>query len=305
MTADLVTSIPQEDKRPLPLIVAEKWNFPLQHYQHFDVDGGYLYAVQDWIAGLTESNTTKAAEMWRKLKKQTRISNTSLPYSAGDGKTYKRDFANAKSLFLIAQKLRVTHEREQLSVIHEFLAASGAFVDERRTDLDNTDLVVVVSPSISLDDAETLIHAGMDKWRREGKSEEWMQLRIQGIVTRKQFTEALKAAVLNAPRSLFIDATEKVYMGLWKRTTAQLRGDLDLEEKANLRDHFGEYALIYTRLAEKVSTDQLGDADIVTIKQATAIVYTAAKVISKQAQATSKLLGIDLITERPLLAKGK
>jgi len=117
MTTDLATSLAQNDTRPLPLIVAEKWNFPLQHYQRFDVEGGHLFAVQDWIAGLTESTTTKSSEMWRKLKKQTRISNTSLPYSAADGKTYERDFANAKGLFLIAQKLRVTHEREQLSII--------------------------------------------------------------------------------------------------------------------------------------------------------------------------------------------
>ncbi|MDX1995306.1 MAG: hypothetical protein SF029_23180 [bacterium] len=63
---------------PLPLLVAKKWGFPLQHY--VQQDGETLYAIQDWIAGLTEEPTAKAAEMWRYLKKQTRISTTSLPF---------------------------------------------------------------------------------------------------------------------------------------------------------------------------------------------------------------------------------
>ncbi len=160
-------------------------------------------------------------------------------------------------------------------------------------------------PSITTDDAETLIHAGMDKWRRDGKSEEWIQTRIHGIITRKQFTEALKNAVANAPQSLFSQSTEKLYIGLWKRTKAQLRGDLNLTQKQNLRDHFGRLALTYTDIAEQVATIQLGDAETVEMPQAMKIVHDAAKLISKQAQATSKALGIDLITERPLLAKGK
>ena len=77
-----------------------------------------------------------------------------------------------------------------------------------------------------------------------GKTDSWIEARVQGIVTRKQFVDALAFAVLNAPPSIYIEATESLYKGLWQRTTAQLRGELKIDRKANPRDHFGEYALI-------------------------------------------------------------
>jgi TorA maturation chaperone TorD len=76
-------------------------------------------------------------------------------------------------------------------------------------------------------------------------------------VTRKQFVEALTIAIFDAPPTVYTEATEKVYKGLWDRTTAQLRTALDIDRKANPRDHFGIYALIYTRLAEEVATEKL------------------------------------------------
>ena len=54
------------DSRPLPLIVAEKWNFRLQYYL---IESVAWYAIQDWIVGLTGSTTIKAGEVWRQMKK--------------------------------------------------------------------------------------------------------------------------------------------------------------------------------------------------------------------------------------------
>jgi hypothetical protein len=138
-------------------------------------------------------------------------------------------------------------------------------------------------------------------YRAAGKSESWIEARIQGIVTRKEFVEALKVAVLNAPPKIFMEATEKLYKGLWQRTTAQLRKELKIAKKANPRDHFGKYALIYTRLAEELATDKLGQAEIVPMSVAMEIVWTVAKMIGNQAKEVSKALGYDLVTERPVL----
>lgn len=99
-----------------------------------------------------------------------------------------------------------------------------------------------------------------------------------------------------------MEATEKLYKGLWDRTTAQLRGDLEINNKANPRDHFGKYALIYTRLAEEVATEKLGQAETVPMAVAMEIVWAVAKMIGKQAREVSESLGYDLVTERPLLS---
>jgi hypothetical protein len=111
--------------------------------------------------------------------------------------------------------------------------------------------------------------------------------------------------VLYAPPTIYAEATEKVYKGLWQRTTAQLRGELKINQRENLRDHFGKYALIYTGLVEQIATDKLGFAETVSETMAMEIVWSAAKLISIQAKATSEALGYDLVTEKPLLPKNK
>jgi hypothetical protein len=79
--------------------------------------------------------------------------------------------------------------------------------------------------------------------------------------------------VIDAIPTMYAMTTEKLYVGLWSRTTAQLRGELDLAGSENPRDHFGEYALIYTRLAEKLASDKLGQAELVPLIAAMEIVW--------------------------------
>ncbi len=105
------------------------------------------------------------------------------------------------------------------------------------------------------------------------------------------------------PPTIYSEATEKQYKGLWDRTTAQLPGDLKIDKKANPRDHFGKYALIYTRLAEELATEKLGQVETVLTSIAIEIVWAVAKMIGKQAREVSTTLGYDLVTERPLLPK--
>jgi hypothetical protein len=143
----------------------------------------------------------------------------------------------------------------------------------------------------------------IEEYKGQGKPDEWIQARIDGIITRNQFVEALKIAILEAPQTIYAEATEKVYRGLWQRTTAQLRGELKLKPKDNLRDHFGKYALIYTGLAEHVATDKLKQAETVSQSMAMDIVWGVAKLINGQAQQLSEALGYDLVTEKPLLKR--
>ena len=68
-----------EDTRPLPLIVAERWGFPLQYYI---VDGQPRYSVLDWIKGIAESDPRRVSFIWGQSKKQLLISDQQLPYLA-------------------------------------------------------------------------------------------------------------------------------------------------------------------------------------------------------------------------------
>jgi hypothetical protein len=142
-----------------------------------------------------------------------------------------------------------------------------------------------------------------DEYRRMGKPDSWIMLRVEGIVTRKRFVEALKNAVIDELPSMYAQTTDRLYKGLWERTTQQLRDALEITIKQNPRDHFGKYALMYTRMAEELSSDRLDNAETVTLKAAMDIVWAAAKLFHKQAKELAKEVGYDLVTEKPLLSK--
>jgi hypothetical protein len=143
----------------------------------------------------------------------------------------------------------------------------------------------------------------VEEYRRIGKPDSWIALRVEGIVTRKRFVEALKNAVIDELPTMYAQTTDRLYKGLWNRTTAQLRADLNITPKQNPRDYFGKYALMYTRMAEELSTDRLNSAETVTLHVAMDIVWEAAKLFHKQAKELAEVLGQDLVTERPLLPR--
>lgn len=251
----------------------------------------WWYSVVDIIAQLTD--TSNPRQNWSNLKRRIeaegnrKLASLQLKLPAADGKLRLSDVVNVEQALRVIQSIP-SPKAEPMKL---WLAETGA---ERLKEEEDPEESVIQA----FDRAEA-------RYRRLGKTEGWIEARMQGIITRKQFIEALKAAIMDAPVTLYAQATEKIYKGLWQRTTAQLRGDLQLKPQQNIRDHFGEFALIYTGLAERVAAKKLGDMEIVPIALAMDIVHTSAKLISKQAKATSKELGIDLVTERPLLARGK
>lgn len=145
----------------------------------------------------------------------------------------------------------------------------------------------------------------VDNYRRVGKPDSWIALRVEGIVTRKRFVEALKNSVIDELPSMYAQTTDSLYKGLWNRTTAQLRASLEITPKENPRDHFGKFALMYTRMAEELSADRLNNAETVTLRTAMDIVWEAAKFFHKQAKELAEVVGYDLVTEKPLLTKKK
>jgi len=210
---------------------------------------------------------------------------TKLKLTANDGKRYLTDVMNTEQILRFIQSIP-SPKAEPFKI---WLAQVGK---ERLDETGDPELGLFRS-----------FDRAVEQYRVEGKSESWIEARVQGIVTCKAFVDALKIAVIQAPPTIYLQTTEKLYRGLWERTTAQLRGDLQIDAKANPRDHFGKYALIYTRIAEELCTEKLEQADTVSMTMAMEIVWKVAKTIGKQAKEVSEILGYDLVTEEPLLPK--
>src|SRR5215207_6157335 len=275
------------DNTPLPRIVAKRWNFPLAHIQ---TDNGMVYAVQDWMRGL--SGESDVRNIWSTFKrtdagKQLYSSLVQLPYKAKNGKTYKQDYVNDKGLYLIAQYMRVKHDRPMLDEVRRFLAAAGAFVDEVRREPDK--LIETVN------NPDKLLEAFIEYHRKRGKDDRWIQIRMDSKIKRNLFTTALSEFVqeILTPRH-YATATDDVYKGLWGRTAAMLKTELQLSKHQNLRDHQPSIGLYYQGIAEEACAQKLGDAQEVSWDEARSIITIIAKIIGRQADETSQLLNTDL-----------
>jgi hypothetical protein len=291
------TDSPNDDT-PLPLLVAKKWGFPLAFHI---VEGTHMYAIQDWVRGLFGEQDIR--HIWSYFKKQNPNYGTSCPtsrmaYKTSNGRTHMRDFTTDKGLYLFTQRLRITTARLALEEIRNFLAASGAFVDEVRLD----PKTVLTSGAISPDQA---LDAVIEMYRAQGQSDEWIQMRLQSKIKRDEFVRALREAIndiLNHRH--YAIATNDIYLGLWGRTAARLKSELDVPKSGSLRDKQPMMGLYFQGIAEEAAADKLGSQQDLTWNEGRDIIKTVAGMVGRYAKEMGDYLGKDLATGRPLFAHG-
>jgi len=275
------------DKRPLPEIIASNYDFPLAFH---DLDDMRYYAVQDWIRGVAQIDNAEAvSKFWLNMKKrlnkagiETSLWWRSLPYHASDGKIYKRDHANAETLYRLTQRMDAqTGLRDD---VLKFLAKSGVVIDEIRIDPDRA------------------IDAAIEAYKRQGKSDRWIEARLQGKVQRVRFTAAFRKSMRTDPSQWqYAIITDEMRLGLWKRNSAVLRKQMGLQKRDNLRDHQSRLAILYEALAEEVSSVELDQKSDLAFDQAKSIVRSNSESVGTHAEETGRRLGIDIATNRPLL----
>lgn len=200
----------------------------------------WYFSVVDIIEALTDS--VNPTDYLKKLRKRdTELGSyigTNCPQveMLSKGKKRKTLAGNVKDIFRIIQSI----PSPKAEPFKQWLAKVGY---ERIQEMND--------PEISIDRAR-------ENWKKYGRSEKWIQLRMSGQETRNKLTDYWKDAGINE-NSDFAFLTNIIHQE-WAELTVKQHKALKGLKNQNLRDHMNEAELLFTALAE-LSTRQIADAE--------------------------------------------
>lgn len=203
----------------------------------------WFFSVVDVIRALTQqASFEKAGVYWRVLKHRLKnegsqvVTNcNALKLKAPDGKERLTDVADSETLLRLVQSVP-SPKAEPLKL---WLAKVG---NERLKDM--------ADPALSLDRAR-------DFWKRQGRSERWVQQRMMGQETRNKLTDYWKNHEIKGEDEYAL-LTDLIHRE-WAEVTVKDHKKIKGLKTQNLRDHMTEAELIFTALAE-LSTRQIAES---------------------------------------------
>ena len=197
----------------------------------------YYFSVVDVIGALTES--TRPRKYWSDLKIQLKKEGSELSEKIGqlklkaqDGKYYNTDVLDTKGIFRLVESIP-SPKAEPFKV---WLANLGSErVDE------------VFDPEIAI--SRAILY-----YKNKGYDDNWIKMRLTGIVDRFKLTDAWKASGINKPFEYGI-LTNEIYKS-WSGMSASEYKTFKGIRKESLRDNMTDVEVALTDLGE-VATREL------------------------------------------------
>lgn len=197
----------------------------------------YYFSVVDVIGALTES--TRPRKYWSDLKIQLKKEGSELSEKIGqlklkaqDGKYYNTDVLDTKGIFRLVESIP-SSKAEPFKV---WLANLGSErVDE------------VFDPEIAI--SRAILY-----YKNKGYDDNWIKMRLTGIVDRFKLTDAWKASGINKPFEYGI-LTNEIYKS-WSGMSASEYKTFKGIRKESLRDNMTDVEVALTDLGE-VATREL------------------------------------------------
>jgi DNA-damage-inducible protein D len=210
---------------------------------HYDEDNEIWYfSIVDIVGILTDQPTTdRARNYWKVLKNrllkegnETVTDCNQLKMLAEDGKMRLTDVGNVEQIFRLIQSI----PSPKAEPFKQWLAKVGY---ER--------LQEIQDPSLSIDRAR-------ENWKNKGRSEKWIQQRMNGQETRNKLTDYWKDNGVTE-KDEFAMLTNIIHQE-WTGLTVKKHKEIKGLKSQNLRDHMSEAELLFTALAE-LSTRQIAE----------------------------------------------
>lgn len=203
----------------------------------------WFFSVVDIMEAVV--GTDRPRKYWSDLKKQlidkegySELSDKigQLPMRASDGKNYKTDVVNTETLFRIVQSI----PSKKVEAIKRWLAKVGyERIKEEQ-------------------DPEIAIKRAMLTYKAHGHTDEWINARVQSIVSRKILThEWQKRGVEGKQYAFLTDTISKETFGVKTKQHKQIKG----LTSQNLRDHMSPLELALTMLGETTTAEIAKNTD--------------------------------------------
>lgn len=203
----------------------------------------WYFSVVDIIAALIEQPDHQAARnYWKVLKNRLNKEGSEvvtkcnrLKMTAQDGKMRLTDTANPETLLRLIQSV----PSPKAEPIKLWLAKVGY---ERMQEIA---------------DPERSLNRARENWRKHGRSDKWIEQRMQGQETRNKLTDYWKNHDIKEGEEYAI-LTNIIHQE-WADVSVKEHKAMKQLDTQNLRDHMTEAELIFTALAE-LSTRQIAES---------------------------------------------
>lgn len=249
----------------------------------------YYFSVVDIIAILIEKDYQSARKYWNKLAQRLREEGSEqtvtnchqLKLESSDGKKYKTDVADIKTIFRIIQSV----PSKKAEPIKQWLAKVG---QERVQEM--------ADPSTAIDRAR-------ETYKKLGRSDKWIEQRFSGQQTRNKLTDYWKDHEITEGEeyAILTNIIHQEWSGLSIKEHKNLKG----LKSQNLRDHMSEAELIFTALAE-LSTRQIAESDNATGMEENKVSAQKGGKIAREAREKLELqTGQKVVTDNNFLPTSK
>ncbi|MBP9864411.1 Bro-N domain-containing protein [Patescibacteria group bacterium] len=202
-------------------------------------DNEWWFSVVDVIQVLTDQLDDYAArKYWNKLAQRLREEGSEvvtnchrLKLESTDGKKYETDCADTEGIFRIIQSI----PSPKAEPFKRWLAKVGY---ERVQEIENPELATKRTRML---------------YKLKGYSEDWIEKRVRGIAIREELTDEWQKRGVQEQRDYEILTAEisKATFGVTPNEYKKLKG----LKRQNLRDHMGDFELIFTMLGERSTTE--------------------------------------------------
>lgn len=118
------------------------------------------------------------------------------------------------------------------------------------------------------------------QWRKQGKSEEWIETRLKGIEDRHSYTDALKKHGISKGYE-FAGCTNAIYEPILGGTAKEVKEKRNLPAKQSLRDGISRAELAALQLTEIVVSDRMDKEDSQGFKECKSVAERTSKAIAQ------------------------